>query len=101
MGKIPGFKQFSQMKKLANMDISALMGAGGGMPAACSAQAAAGMPNMPDAARAADRQPARAAEGLHAARQQGRRRRRSARATSQKSRDKRKAEKAARKKNRR
>ena len=29
MGKIPGMKQFSQMKKLANMDINALMAAGG------------------------------------------------------------------------
>ncbi|HEY4243734.1 MAG TPA: signal recognition particle protein [Kofleriaceae bacterium] len=42
MGKIPGLKQFSQMKKLANMDIGALMGAGGmeGLPG--------GMPNMPN-----------------------------------------------------
>jgi signal recognition particle subunit SRP54 len=33
MGKIPGLKQFSQMKKLAGMDLGALMGgAGGGMP---------------------------------------------------------------------
>ncbi len=39
MGKIPGFKQFSQMKKLGNMDINALMAGGeGGMP---------NMPNMP------------------------------------------------------
>jgi signal recognition particle subunit SRP54 len=30
MGKIPGMKQFSQMKKLANMDLGALMGGGGG-----------------------------------------------------------------------
>jgi signal recognition particle subunit SRP54 len=28
MGKLPGFKQFSQMKKLANMDLGAIMGAG-------------------------------------------------------------------------
>ncbi len=41
MGKIPGFKQFSQMKKLANMDINALMAAGGGMPDM------AGMPGLP------------------------------------------------------
>src|SRR5690349_760019 len=48
MGKIPGFKQFSQMKKLANMDINALMGAGGGMPdMGALAGAAGGMPNMP------------------------------------------------------
>src|SRR5262250_1872859 len=44
MGKIPGFKQFSQMKKLANMDINALMAAGGGMPAGLGE--GAGMPNM-------------------------------------------------------
>jgi len=98
MGKIPGFKQFSQMKKLANMDIGALMGAGGGMPEGMAMPA--GMPNMPNLpglpmgnvpglpkgytppgskgvvgqVRASDRQKAR---------------------------DKRKAEKAARKKNRR
>src|SRR5262249_5047980 len=28
MGKIPGLKQFGQMKKLANMDLNALTGAG-------------------------------------------------------------------------
>jgi signal recognition particle subunit SRP54 len=43
MGKIPGMKQFSQMKKLANMDINALMAAGGGMPGM-----EGGMPNMPN-----------------------------------------------------
>ncbi len=42
MGKIPGMKQFGQMKKLANMDINALMAAGGGLPAGME-----GMPNMP------------------------------------------------------
>ena len=46
MGKIPGFKQFSQMKKLAGMDINALMGAGGGMPAGLLGEG--GMPNMPN-----------------------------------------------------
>ncbi|MBT8496282.1 MAG: signal recognition particle protein, partial [Deltaproteobacteria bacterium] len=30
MGKIPGLKQFSQMKKLAGLDLGALMGGGGG-----------------------------------------------------------------------
>ena len=45
MGKIPGMKQFSQMKKLANMDINALMGAGGGLPAGLGE--GAGLPNMP------------------------------------------------------
>ncbi len=45
MGKIPGLKQFAQMKKLAGMDLGAIFGgeggagAGGGMPA--------GMPGMP------------------------------------------------------
>ncbi|HEX2687994.1 MAG TPA: signal recognition particle protein [Kofleriaceae bacterium] len=48
MGKIPGFKQFSQMKKLANMDIDALMGAGGGLPAGLGVTSPPGsMPNMP------------------------------------------------------
>ncbi len=46
MGKIPGFKQFSQMKKLANMDINALMSAGGGMPPGLMGEG--GMPNMPN-----------------------------------------------------
>ena len=41
MGKIPGMKQFGQMKKLANMDINALMAAGGGMPDL------GGMPGIP------------------------------------------------------
>jgi signal recognition particle subunit SRP54 len=41
MGKIPGFKQFSQMKKLANMDLGALMGGGGDL-------SALGLPNMPN-----------------------------------------------------
>jgi signal recognition particle subunit SRP54 len=44
MGKLPGFKQFGQMKKLANMDINALM-AGGGLPPGFEGMA--GMPNMP------------------------------------------------------
>ena len=43
MGKIPGFKQFSQMKKLAGMDLGNVFG--GGDPGA--AAAAAGLPNMP------------------------------------------------------
>jgi signal recognition particle subunit SRP54 len=46
MGKIPGFKQFQQMKRLANMDINALMGQGGGDMAALGA-GGGGMPNMP------------------------------------------------------
>jgi len=48
MGKIPGLKQFSQMKKLAGLDMGALMGGGapgmgGGMPAGLPG----GMPGMP------------------------------------------------------
>jgi signal recognition particle subunit SRP54 len=45
MGKIPGFKQFSQMKKLANMDINALMAGGGEMPPGMGGPG--GMPMMP------------------------------------------------------
>ena len=46
MGKIPGMKQFSQMKKLAGMDLGALMG--GGDPSAALAGMGGGMPlNMP------------------------------------------------------
>ena len=43
LGKIPGFKQFSQMKKLAGMDLGNVFG--GGDPGA--AAAAAGLPSMP------------------------------------------------------
>jgi signal recognition particle subunit SRP54 len=98
MGKIPGMKQFSQMKKLANMDINALMAAGGGLPAGLGGEG--GMPNMP----AMPGIPVGNVPGLPkgytppgtktAVGQQ--------RASDkQKARDKRKAEKAARKKNRR
>ena len=45
MGKLPGFKQFSQMKRLANMDLNAIMGAGGGLPPGL--EGAGGMPGMP------------------------------------------------------
>ncbi|MFN0251270.1 MAG: signal recognition particle protein [Kofleriaceae bacterium] len=96
MGKIPGFKQFSQMKKLANMDINALMAAGGGDLAGLPG----GMPNMP----AMPGVPVGNVPGLPKGytppgskgvvgqvRAQDK----------QKARDKRKAEKAARKKNRR
>ncbi|MEM9492997.1 MAG: signal recognition particle protein, partial [Myxococcota bacterium] len=49
MGKIPGLKQFSQMKRLAGMDLGALMGGGGGgmPPGLAEAAAGAGMPQMP------------------------------------------------------
>jgi signal recognition particle subunit SRP54 len=99
MGKIPGFKQFSQMKKLANMDIGALRGAGGGFDGGALG-GAGGMPNMP------------AMPGVPTGNIPGLPRGYSPPGTKslvgqqrasdkQKSRDKRKAEKAARKKNRR
>jgi signal recognition particle subunit SRP54 len=47
MGKLPGFKQFSQMKKLANMDLGAIMGAGGG-GGLLDGAGGPGMPNMPN-----------------------------------------------------
>jgi len=47
MGKLPGFKQFSQMKKLANMDLGAIMGAEGGLPPGFGGGGMPGMPNMP------------------------------------------------------
>ena len=97
MGKIPGFKQFSQMKKLANMDINALM-AGGGMPPGFGD--GGGMPNMPQLPGV----PAGNVPGLPKGYNPpgskgvvGQPRP----VDKQKSRDKRKAEKAARKKNRR
>ncbi|HEV7558744.1 MAG TPA: signal recognition particle protein, partial [Kofleriaceae bacterium] len=106
MGKIPGLKQFQQMKRLANMDINALMGAGGGggggggeggmggMPAM------AGMPNMPNmpgvpTGNVPGLPKGFTAPGTKAPVGQQRANDR------QKARDKRKAEKAARKKNRR
>ncbi|HEU5058971.1 MAG TPA: signal recognition particle protein [Kofleriaceae bacterium] len=50
LGKLPGFKQFSQMKKLAGLDLSAIMGGGpggGGMPAMAGAGAGGAMGAMP------------------------------------------------------
>jgi signal recognition particle subunit SRP54 len=110
MGKIPGFKQFQQMKRLANMDLGALMGAEaaaggkGGAPGAVGPGPLgmpAGMPNMP----AMPGVPTGHVPGLPkgftppgsktAFVNQQRDRDR------QKAKDKRKAEKAARKKNRR
>jgi signal recognition particle subunit SRP54 len=44
LGKIPGFKQFAQMKKLAGMDLGSVFGGEGG--AAAAAAAAGGMPGM-------------------------------------------------------
>ncbi len=98
MGKIPGFKQFSQMKKLANMDLNALMAAGGGMPPGLGESA--GLPNMP----AMPGVPTGNVPGLPKGYTPpgtkslvGQQRA----ADKQKAKDKRKAEKAARKKNRR
>lgn len=97
MGKIPGFKQFSQMKKLAGMDINALMQAGGGLPPEL-AQAAAGLPGgmpgmppggIPGMPKGFTPPGTKALVGQQANRDK------------QKARDKRKAEKMARKKNRR
>lgn len=99
MGKIPGFKQFQQMKKLANMDIGALMNAGGGFGGLPGE--AGGMPGMPampgiptgnipglPKGYTPPGTPGRAAAPVRSN-------------DRQKARDKRKAEKAARKKNRR
>ncbi len=98
MGKIPGFKQFSQMKKLAGMDINALMSAGGGMPPGLLGEG--GMPNMPNMPGIPTGNLPGLPKGytppgskgvVGAVRAQDK----------QKSKDKRKAEKAARKKSRR
>jgi signal recognition particle subunit SRP54 len=103
MGKLPGFKQFAQMKKLANMDLGALMGAGGGLPPGFGGEGgggAGGMPGMP------------AMPGIPTGNIPGLPKGYTPPGTKslvgsqrsndkQRSRDKRKAEKAARKKNRR
>jgi signal recognition particle subunit SRP54 len=98
MGKIPGMKQFSQMKKLANMDINALMAAGGGLPPGLGE--GGGMPNMPGLpgmpmGNVPGLPKGFTAPGTKAPVGQQRPN------DKQKARDKRKAEKAARKKNRR
>jgi signal recognition particle subunit SRP54 len=100
MGKIPGFKQFSQMKKLANMDINALMSAGGGLPPELAGALPGGLPNMPGMPGL----PTGSIPGLPKGYTPpgskslvGQQRPND----KQKARDKRKAEKAARKKNRR
>jgi signal recognition particle subunit SRP54 len=98
MGKIPGFKQFSQMKKLANMDINALMAAGGGMPAGLGE--GAGMPNMPAMPGIPTGNVPGLPKGYTPPGSKGVVGQTRA-SDKQKSRDKRKAEKAARKKNRR
>jgi signal recognition particle subunit SRP54 len=103
MGKIPGFKQFQQMKRLANMDINALMSAGGGLPPGLGlpgGEGGAGMPNMP----AMPGVPTGHVPGMPKGYTPpgtkslvGQQRA----SDKQKAKDKRKAEKAARKKNRR
>jgi len=102
MGKIPGFKQFQQMKRLANMDINALMSAGGGLPPGLGVGdgGGAGMPNMP----AMPGVPTGHVPGMPKGYTPpgtkslvGQQRA----SDKQKAKDKRKAEKAARKKNRR
>jgi signal recognition particle subunit SRP54 len=98
MGKIPGFKQFSQMKKLANMDINALMSAGGGLPPGLGE--GAGMPNMPAMPGIPTGHIPGLPKGYNPPGSKGAVGQVRA-SDKQKARDKRKAEKAARKKNRR
>jgi signal recognition particle subunit SRP54 len=90
MGKIPGLKQFGQMKKLANMDINALMGGMGGgmegMPGLPPGMMPGGIPGMPKGYT-----PPGTKGAVGVARP----------VDKAKAKDKRKAEKAARKKNRR
>jgi signal recognition particle subunit SRP54 len=88
MGKIPGFKQFGQMKKLANMDINALMGGMGGpegMPGLPPGMMPGAIPGMPKGYTPPGTKGAVGAPRL---------------VDKAKAKDKRKAEKAARKKNR-
>ena len=95
MGKIPGLKQFSQMKKLAGMDLGALMGGpgggpGGGMPAmAMPGGGAMPMPGMQMPGLPPGFTPPGTPSAGPVARPKG--------AERDKKRDKRKAEKAARK----
>jgi signal recognition particle subunit SRP54 len=98
MGKIPGLKQFGQMKKLANMDIGALMGAGGGLPDGLLGPG--GMPNMPNMPGLPTGNLPGLPKGYNPPGTKGAVGQVRA-SDRQKSRDKRKAEKAARKKSRR
>jgi signal recognition particle subunit SRP54 len=98
MGKIPGFKQFSQMKKLANMDINQLMGAGG-MPAGLGD--GGGLPNMPQLPGVPTGNVPGLPKGYTPPGSKGAAVGHVRAHDKQKARDKRKAEKAARKKNRR
>jgi signal recognition particle subunit SRP54 len=47
LGKIPGFKQFSQMKKLAGMDLGSVFPGGDPAAAAAMASAGGGLPGLP------------------------------------------------------
>jgi signal recognition particle subunit SRP54 len=97
MGKIPGFKQFSQMKKLANMDLGALVGGdggGGGMGGLGGAPNMPAMPGVPTG-HVPGLPKGYTPPGTKSLVGQPRA------GDKQKARDKRKAEKAARKKNRR
>jgi signal recognition particle subunit SRP54 len=92
MGKIPGLKQFSQMKKLAGMDLGALMGGGpgGGMPGmAMPGGGAMAMPGMQIPGMPPGFTPPGTPSAGPVARPKG--------VERDKKRDKRKAEKAARK----
>jgi signal recognition particle subunit SRP54 len=101
LGKIPGFKQFSQMKRLAGLDLGAMMGGGGmpGMPAMAGAGAGGGMgampsmpmnvPGLPPGYTMPGTRPSAPAGGTSASS-----------ADRNKKKNKRKAEKAARKKSR-
>ncbi|HWN70405.1 MAG TPA: signal recognition particle protein [Haliangium sp.] len=93
MGKIPGLKQFSQMKKLAGMDLGALMGGGpggGAMPSmAMPGGGAMPMPGMQMPGMPPGFTPPGTPSAGPVARPKG--------AERDKKRDKRKAEKAARK----
>jgi signal recognition particle subunit SRP54 len=101
MGKIPGFKQFQQMKKLANMDIGALMAAGGDLPAGLAGAGPGGMPNMPAMPGIPTGNLPGLPKGYTPPGTRGAAPGQQRSADRQKARDKRKAEKAARKKNRR
>ena len=97
MGKLPGFKQFSQMKKLANMDLGALMGGMGGEAGA----GAGGLPGLPPG-MGLPGMPAGGIPGMPGYTAPGTKNTPGSirQADRQRMKDKRKAEKAARKKNR-
>ena len=92
MGKIPGMKQFSQMKKLAGMDMGAMMG-GGDMAGAMAGAMPGGMPaGMPAGLPPGYTMPGTPGGGAPSASP--------SKQVVKKKKDKRKAQKAARKKGR-